>query len=237
MIQVVMYSDFPGETQCIRQLLSAFSIQHSWAECVVKEVTDCSQLGHIQGQVDIIISAVSDDGALDYLKNKKAQFPSVSIYPIAGQDVLPTRYVCPEIMPCGLFWRPLSKESAQPVVDQMMARLHDQTIPQSQNVFRISGKQKIQDIPYSSILYFEARDKKLVLRMKQEELVFSGTLSQLEEELPQEFIRCHKSILVNRRHILSVDRSNGLLVLDNHTELPISRGCKKAVLEVFQDGI
>lgn len=181
------------------------------------------------------MASVSDRRAVDYLKQRKAQYPPVLVYPIAGQDILPTVYVCPEIMPCGLFWRPVSSVSAQPVVEQMMGRIHDQTIPRSQEVFRITGKQKIQDIPYASILYFEAREKKLVLRMKDGELMFSGTLSRLEEDLPAEFLRCHKSILVNRRHILSVDRSNGVLILDNHMELPISRSYKKGILEVFQN--
>ena len=86
------------------------------------------------------------------------------------------------------------------------------------------------------ILYFEARDKKIALRMQAEELSFNGTLSQLEQELPPEFIRCHKSFLVNRRHIVSVDRSNSSLILDNRMELPISRSYKKAFWEVFQNG-
>lgn len=235
MIRVVLFSDLPEEMRCIRRLLSSYSIQHSWAECMVKEVTDSTQLEHLQEQADIIVSAVSDQNAVTFLKQRKAQYPPVSIYPIAGQDILPTVYVCPEIMPCGLFWRPVNSASAQPVVEQMMGRLHDQTVPRSQEVFRISGKQKILDVPHGDILYFEAREKKLVLRMKDEELMFNGTLSRLEEELPSAFIRCHKSILVNRRHILSVDKTNGVLILDNHMELPISRSYRKSVLEVFQD--
>lgn len=54
MIRVVLYSDFPEETRCIRRLLSSFSIRHSWAECTVKEVTDGSQLDLFQDQADIL---------------------------------------------------------------------------------------------------------------------------------------------------------------------------------------
>ena len=74
-----------------------------------------------------------------------------------------------------------------------------------------------------------------MLRMQDQELVFSGTLSQLEEALPPEFIRCHKSFIVNQRHILSVDRTNAVILLDNRMELPISRSYRKAFWEVFRD--
>lgn len=236
MINIVVYSTLPAEIQCLRRLLSAYSFQNSWADCQVSAVSDVRKLDGMDQKVDILIFDVSQPAAVAFLKEKKRQYPPVLIFPIAGPDVPPTSYVCPEIMPYGLFWRPVSQESATPVVEQMMACVHHQIIPPSQSSFRITGKQKTQDIPFSSILYFEAREKKIALRMQEDELLFSSTLSQLEEELPAEFIRCHKSFLVNRRHILSVDRSNSSIVLDNRMELPISRSYKKSFWEAFQNG-
>ena len=235
MIKVLLYSSDPDELQCIRRLLTSYSIQNNWADCQVEAVSSPVSLQEAELQADILIADVSNLQAVEILKERKALYPPMLVFPIAGPEVPPTVYVCPEIMPCGLFWRPIRQNTARPIVDQMMARLHDQTVPPSQSSFRIAGKQKIRDVPFSAILYFEARDKKLELRMRDQELVFSGTLSQLEEELPGDFIRCHKSFLVNRRHIMSVDRSNSLIVLDNQMELPISRSYKKAFLEVYHD--
>ena len=75
----------------------------------------------------------------------------------------------------------------------------------------------------------------MMLRMKDTELAFHGTLGQLEENLTKDFIRCHKSFIVNRQHILSVDRTNGAIILDNQMELPLSRSYKKSFWEVFHD--
>ncbi len=236
MIRITLFSGIAEELRCIRRTLSAYSIQHSWADCQVDMISDLADLENIKHQVDILVADVSNSRAVAALKAQKAKYPPMLVFPVAGPEVPPTSYVCPEIMPCGLFWRPISQSSVQPVVEQMMACVHDQLIPPSQNSFRISGKQKIQDIPYSSILYFEAREKKLALRMQEQEMVFPGTLSQLEQTLPGDFIRCHKSFLINRRHVLSVDRTNSSIVLDNRMEIPLSRSYKKAVLEVFADG-
>lgn len=233
MIKVLLYSSNPDELQCIRRLLTAYSIQNNWADCQVEAVSSVAGLQETEQQADIMIADVSTPEAVEILKERKALYPPMLVFPIAGPEVAPTVYVCPEIMPCGLFWRPIRQSTSRSVVEQMMARLHDQTIPPSWSNFRIAGKQKIRDVPFNAILYFEARDKKIELRMRDQELAFSGTLSQLEEELPGDFIRCHKSFLVNRRHILSVDRSNSLVVLDNQIELPISRSYKKAFWEAY----
>lgn len=235
MIRVVLYSNKPEEIRCIRRLLTAYSVRNSWADCRVDTGSDMENLEIGQETVDIMIADASDPRAVECLKAHKRAYPPLLVFPIAGPEVPPTVYVCPEIMPCGLFWRPVSEQSAQPVIEQMMAQIHDRTVPQSQNNFRIAGKQKVQDVPFQSILFFEAREKKLALRMRDQEVVFGGTLSQLEEQLPPEFIRCHKSFIVNKRHILSVDRTEGIIHLANRMELPISRSYKKAFWEVFHN--
>lgn len=237
MITIVLFSHQEEEIRCIRRMLSAYSIQHSWADCQVEVIHDCAELDRIEDPVDILVPDVSDPAMVETIKRHKAVYPPVRIFPIAGPEVPPTAYVCPEIMPCGLFWRPVSQASAEPVVEQMMAMVHDQNVAPSQDSFRISGKQKIQEVPYSAIIFFEAREKKIALRLREQELTFSATLSKLEEALPPEFIRCHKSFIVNRRHILSVDRTNGSVILDNQMEVPISRSYKKVFWEAYHEDI
>lgn len=237
MITIVLFSYKDEEIRSIRRVLSAYSIQHSWAECQVEVIRSSAELERVDAPVDILIPDVSDLAMVEAVKRHKAFYPPVRIFPIAGPDISPTAYVCPEIMPCGLFWRPVSQASVEPVVEQMMAMVHDQTVAPSQESFRISGKQKVQEIPYSTIVFFEAREKKIALRMREQELTFAATLSKLEEALPSEFIRCHKSFIVNRRHILSVDRTNASVILDNQMEIPISRSYKKLFWEAYHEDI
>lgn len=237
MITIVLFSYKAEEIRSIRRVLSAYSIQHSWAECQIEVICNSTELEQIVSPVDILIPDVSDLAMVEAVKHYKALYPPVRIFPIAGPDIPPTAYVCPEIMPCGLFWRPVSQASVEPVVDQMFAMVHEQTITPSQDSFRISGKQKFQEIPYSAIAFFEAREKKITLRMREQELTFAATLNKLEEILPSEFIRCHKSFIVNRRHILSVDRTNSSVIMDNQMEIPISRSYKKLFWEAYHEDI
>lgn len=57
-------------------------------------------------------------------------------------------------------------------------------------------------------------------------LLHSGTLSELEEALPTNFLRVHRSHLVNLNHVQSLERTGsgtGLLHLGEGTPLPVSR--------------
>ena len=235
MITIALYDRDTDAVRNIRSALSAYSVRNSWANCRVAVIRSELELDQIQDSLDVLISDVANPDMVERIKSFKGNFPATRIFPIAGPEIPPTTYVCPEIMPCGLFWRPVTADSVSPVVEQMMAMIHAQTVLPSQSSFRIAGKQKVQDVPYNAILYFEAREKKLTLRLQNQEISFAGTLSSLEEELPSEFIRCHKSFIINRRHILSVDRTNGSVILDNRMEVPISRSYKKAFWEAYQD--
>ena len=53
----------------------------------------------------------------------------------------------------------------------------------------------------------------------------------IEQELGETFLRCHKSYLVNMKHICRI--SNYAVYLDNGEELPVPRLKYQAVKEEF----
>ena len=65
---------------------------------------------------------------------------------------------------------------------------------------------------YTQILYLEAREKKLILHSGQEELSFYGSLREMEKVLPEYFVRCHRSYIVNFMHISRLDLSQDNLL-------------------------
>ena len=86
-------------------------------------------------------------------------------------------------------------------------------------------------VPYRKILYFEARERRLCLRMAGEELTFTGTLEKLLETLPPEFRRVHRSFVVNADNIQRVVLSKNLVYLRGDVAVPLSRSYKKEVRE------
>jgi len=77
-------------------------------------------------------------------------------------------------------------------------------------------------IPASQIIYAEASDKYCYIRTAEENFLYKKTLSELEEILPKDiFFRCHRSYIVNFRHIVS--HTNTDITLDNQEKALISK--------------
>lgn len=88
-------------------------------------------------------------------------------------------------------------------------------------------------LPVSKIWYVEARAHQCILYTAQEEYVLHSSIGKMAQDLgthPQ-FIRCHRSYLVNIEHIAAIVKPE--LILDDKRRLPISRSAEKSVNQAF----
>lgn len=82
-------------------------------------------------------------------------------------------------------------------------------------------------IPFSDVLYVEAKDRKTYVYGKE----FSGThkfpLNEFEFFLPKDFfVRCHRSFIVNVHHIKEIfpdTHSTFILLMKNNERIPVSQ--------------
>lgn len=81
------------------------------------------------------------------------------------------------------------------------------------------GRESIK-IPYTSIYYFEAKLHYIKIVTKNGEQERLGSIKQLKKELPNEFVQCHRSYLVNIRHVCSIGAKT--IYLDNGTCVDMS---------------
>ena len=76
---------------------------------------------------------------------------------------------------------------------------------------------------YNMIEYMEAREKKIILYSNYEKVDFYSSLTKLLPLLPDCFIRCHRSFIVNMIFVEKIDFSEWLLYLKNTIVIPISK--------------
>jgi two-component system, LytTR family, response regulator len=87
------------------------------------------------------------------------------------------------------------------------------------------------------IAYFKASDKYVGLFLKNgEEKLSDKTITQLEEELPDYFIRVHRSIIINTRFVNEIQvyfncKYSILMNDDNHTRIISSRSFQNRIKE------
>lgn len=88
-------------------------------------------------------------------------------------------------------------------------------------------------IPASKIWYIEARAHQCILYMEDETHVLCASISEMAGMLcdRREFVRCHRSYLVNVQHVSAIVKPE--LVLDDKRRIPVSRSAEKEVNQVF----
>ena len=230
----ILTSAPPKEVECLRHLMARLTIQYPWAEGDFRTTSQAEEWREwLDGSdsVDAIICDVAQSRAVELMKRARKRHPGVLIIPIAGADVSPAVYVQPEILPFALFWRPLTEENGRDTMMKVLSRLHFTAAPETEKTFTVSTKQRTLRVPLREIFFFEAREKRIFLRQEHQELNFYDTLSNLEKTLSEDFIRCHKSYLVNRKHILTVDWKAQLIQLSDQIAVPISRNYRGRVKE------
>ena len=95
----------------------------------------------------------------------------------------------------------------------------------------IESREGKQYIPLNQIYYVEAREKKIFIRTKQEEYGFYDTIENMEKKLPESFLRCHRSYIVNMSKVTAVKVSQSLIEVQDDLQVPLSRSYKKMVKE------
>lgn len=78
------------------------------------------------------------------------------------------------------------------------------------------GERKIT-VDYNDILFFETSGNihKVILHAKDRQIEFSGSIKELEKTLDDNFVRCHRSFLVNKNNIQEVDTKNRIIYFAN----------------------
>ncbi len=226
MIQVILFSSRQEELSEIRRQMGVVSFRFPRVESELQGTADLSQWQEWgrQNGVDALICDVGVDGAVNALEAVKQWNPQALVFPIAGMEVPPTRYVKPEILPYALFWRPLEEGCVQETLGQLFSAIGRERPGQAEASFAVKSRQKVQYVPYGDILYFESWNKKLRLRTRHTELSFPGTLGQLEGELPEQFLRCHRSYIVNRDYVAAVNQKEHLIELEGEILRPLVTG-------------
>lgn len=161
----------------------------------------------------------------------RQKYPNAHILLIADASIAPDQYILPSIMASALILRPCGKEAIRSRLESFMDSILSSRKSSEENIFCFETKDGITKISYSQIYFYEARRKKIYIRLRSEEYSYYNTLEQLEEELPENFVRCHRSYIVNKRRITQYIASENMLRLDDGSVIPVSRSYRKWIRE------
>ena len=111
--------------------------------------------------------------------------------------------------------------------DWFLSKYLSSILPEDKTITFISDRHKVSILP-SEILYVESNDREVTIYATENRTYRNKTgISQWESILGEDFIRIHRSYIVNREAIASIDKE---YVRIGDSQLPISRKYYKVVL-------
>jgi len=101
--------------------------------------------------------------------------------------------------------------------------------------FSVKNKDVQMKIEHDSIIYFESRQRIVVLHTSQQAIEFYAKLSDVQSSLPSDyFVRCHQSYIVNMNQVRTLDKANRLFVLKSGLTIEISKSQYSCVVAEYE---
>lgn len=98
---------------------------------------------------------------------------------------------------------------------------------------KLSDRQVV--VEYDKILFFETSSSahKVNLHCFDRQIEFYGHLSELEDQLDERFIRCHRSFLVNKNNINELNKQTKVIIMKNGQECYYSTRGARLLKEII----
>ena len=177
---------------------------------------------------DIIYYEIADRFDVGSLRKLRQKEEGAALMILTSPSVSPMEYLKPGIAPDLLLLRPFGQKEFDQVNTELFdAFLERMNSPNPDDHFVLNSREGRTLISYGRIMFFEASNKKINLRTDHEEYDFYDSIENLQTVVPDWFIRCHRSYLVNTRKIRKVKMSEGLIEMEGGAVVPLSRTYKQ----------
>jgi DNA-binding LytR/AlgR family response regulator len=125
--------------------------------------------------------------------------------------------------------KPVSYSDVAQCMDRI-AQLKRQNEEQSYT-FKSDGIVRV--VSCRDIFYFESQKHYIEIHTTDGDFRFRENINRLQKELPEQFIRCSRSAIINLYHLYQYDAKtkHKAIILSNGTKIPVSDSYSKAVKE------
>ncbi|MDD6729115.1 MAG: LytTR family DNA-binding domain-containing protein [Eubacteriales bacterium] len=233
MYKIVACDDMKESLFFIRNVVE----QNYFGQATVTLSTDAfSTIDYIcetaKGNVDILMIDIDlgNDNGIEVAELIKQKYPHIKIIFFTGhidyaRDIF-------EADPCFFIVKPMTEERVIQAIDKAISLIQ----VERQFCISIVSKGEIRNLQLSRIRFVENRNRTLIIREQNLDCEVHMKLSELQKQLPDNFIRCHQSYIVNLSHIRELTL-NGAELYSGEV-IPVSRSkysdTKKAFLEYLQ---
>ncbi len=205
---------------------------------VVDNGADTIQIVESQ-PVDLILMDINIQGKLDGIMTAEKimaikEIPIIFISALADEATFER---AKQTRPYEFILKPFNEVQLQRTIEMVVMRLEskesktqswEQEVLFEESIF-IKSNHKLVKVKLKDILYLEADGRHCFVYTTNKKLILRKSLTELEARLPDNFIKTHRSFLVNSERIEEVDLLEMVVVIEDN-RIPISKRQKDYVL-------
>lgn len=217
MNKILIYDDNADDAQILNDIISKID---DWCSCRIEMAQNKNSAESLLSNETCIllqdIEISDNENGIDFAVMAKKKFPLLKVIFVTAHN----KY-CSDIFaakPCGFIQKPITFEKVKRTlnfIDKRSLRHDSITIHNS--------KYSSIKLRFDEISYIESYMKQIIFyNIDFEEIIRTREkISVFTDQLPDSFVRCHQSFIVNLDHVTSMERSK--FIIEKRTEIPISQ--------------
>lgn len=180
--------------------------------------------------LDTLYTSVS---GIDIARKIRKQYKNTFIVFLTTHQDLINLAVNQNIMPSGFFEKSVGDEDIRKILLNIYAYCNEDARISS-STLTVSTGSAIYKIKYEDIIYIESLNKKIYIHTNTQRIGCYNSLQTLAEELGDDFVRCHKSYIVNKYKIKNVYTKDMYIDMIGDSKIPISRTYKSKLKDLLK---
>ena len=217
MIRIAICDDEKHMSDHIRAMTSDFFRKKN-REIQLGTFTSGEELLNYDGQIDILfldIQMKGMDGMETARKLRADKFRGFLIFITVLKEMVFQSF---EVQAYDYLVKPVEEKQ----FEKTMERLYTSMQNASEDSLLVQKGYEVHIIREDEIIFCEIIDRKIYLNLTSGEVVdYYERIENLESKLDSHFFRCHRSYLINLKHLKGY--KNGTAYMDNGKEVPVSR--------------
>ena len=201
----------------IRSLVSDFFRKKN-REISLRMFSGGEELLNYNGQIDILfldIQMKDMDGMETARRLRADQFRGFLVFITVLKEMVFQSF---EVQAYDYLVKPVDKKQFEKTMERLYASMQNA----SEDSLLVQKGYEGRIIREDEIVFCEIIDRKIYLNLASGEVVdYYERIEKLETKLDNRFYRCHRSYLINLKHLKGY--KNGIACMDNGKEIPVSR--------------
>ena len=217
MIYIAICDDEKHMSAHIRSCVSDFFRKKN-RETSLRMFSSGEELLSYNGQIDILfldIQMKGMDGMETARKLRADQFRGFLVFITVLKEMVFQSF---EVQAYDYLVKPVDKKQFEKTMERLYASMQNAR----EDSLLVQKGYEGRIIPKDEIVFCEVIDRKIYLNLASGDVVdYYERIENLEAKLDKHFYRCHRSYLINLKHLKGY--KNGTACMDNGKEIPVSR--------------